>query len=111
MQLACRKAVCPRGGHETQERVVVHGHVPEVGVCRALDRFERPEEPARQVDEVNSLIDKLATTGSERIRPPLALVTRPPAVAVASPHEHQLADCAPRRPAGVPVVAPDDTDG
>src|SRR5260221_6433696 len=65
----------PLRRREREKRVVVDGHVPKV----SLDATEyvcelRADEPAREVDEVNALIDELAAAGFLRDGTPLLLV-------------------------------------
>ena len=55
----------------------------------ALHRGEFPEEPRRQVDQVDSLVDQLAAPRQLGIRAPLAVVSLSAAMAVASPQEHE----------------------
>ena len=56
------------------------------------DVGERPEEPARQVDQVDALVQQLAAARDRRVGAPLAVVADPAAVAVARADVQQLAD-------------------
>ena len=59
-------------------------------VCgEAVDVGEVAQEPARQIDQMNALIDQLAAAGDRRVGPPLLVVADAPAVAVAGRAEHQ----------------------
>ena len=89
VQLTCRNATCLRRGLEQHEAVVVDRHVPEVGMREAVDFDEFAEKPARQIDEMNALIDQFAAAGALRLSAPLAVIAQAAAVAVAGPHEHQ----------------------
>ena len=44
----------------------------------------------RQIDQVNALIEQFAAPRPLRIGPPLAIVTNPAAVSIASAHKHHL---------------------
>ena len=50
---------------------------------------ELAQEPARQIDEVNALVEQLAAAGDRRIGAPLLVVAEAAAVPVACPDEHQ----------------------
>ena len=56
---------------------------------RAVDFGDVAQEPARQIDQMNPLIDQLAAAGDARVRPPLLVVADAPAMAVAGPQKHQ----------------------
>src|SRR5205814_3413048 len=79
----------PRGSQQ-EKGVVVDRHLPEIRVSKSLDAREVAEEPARQVDQMDPLIDELATPGQVRIGPPLRFVPDSTAVSVPTAHEHEI---------------------
>jgi hypothetical protein len=74
---------------KSHKRVVLDRHIPKVRRHDALDRGEGPEEPAREIDEVDALIDELASAGLYRVGTPFLVVTDTTAVAISTPDEHQ----------------------
>ena len=50
------------GRVQTQERVVVHGHVPEVSFCVPLNPREVTKKPSRQINQVHALVDQFASS-------------------------------------------------
>ena len=55
----------------------------------AGDAREVAQEPARQVDQVDALVDQLAAAGNGRIGAPFVLVAGTAAMSVAAADEHQ----------------------
>src|SRR5215472_2865813 len=82
----------PIGRRQSHERIVLHRHGPEVGLdsCRYLGELGT-NEPTREVDEVNPLVEKLATPCFGGIGAPFLFVTDASTVAVAGAHEHDVA--------------------
>src|SRR5580658_2921448 len=80
------------GGFKQQESVIFHGHLPEEAGRAPGDAREVAQEPARQVDQVDALVEQLAAARNGRIRAPLALIAGAAAVAVASADKQQGAD-------------------
>ena len=67
------------GRLQQEEGIVVDRHIPEESVGRAVDFGDVTQEPARQIDQMNPLIDQLAAARDCRVRPPLLVVAdRPP---------------------------------
>src|ERR1019366_3344737 len=76
-------------GPERHEGVVVDRHLPEErGHLTVHARELLAQIPAREVDEVDALVDELAAPRDRRIGAPLLLVTDAPTVAVARTNEH-----------------------
>ena len=81
------------GRSKERERVVLHGlDRPVEGPDEALGLGDLADEPAREIDDVDPLIQELAAPGSRRVCTPLALVAGPPAVAVQGPDRKDAAD-------------------
>ena len=77
---------------QQHEAIVLHRHVPEIGVGEAIDLYELAEEPACQIYEMDALVDQLPAAGAARLRPPLARIAGAAAMAVAGTYEQQLAE-------------------
>src|SRR6266568_6658229 len=52
--------------------------------------FEIAQEPARQIDEMNPLVDQFATSGKFRHGTPFLVIAKPAAMSVTGPHEHHF---------------------
>src|SRR6185312_20216 len=89
-----QKGDLPGGRLQQKECVVIDGHVPEVGMGRAVHLHELPEEPTCEIDDVDTLIDQLAAAGNFRLSTPLPLVTKATAMAVAGAHKQERAQYA-----------------
>jgi len=79
----------PRRCLEQHEAVVLYRHVPVVRVRESAHIYKLAQEPPGQINQVNSLIEQLPTAGPLRLGAPLALVSKTPAVSIASPHKQQ----------------------
>src|SRR5882757_3369159 len=93
---------------EQQESVVVHRHVPEIGMGIPADLGKIAKEPAGEIDEMYSLIDQLAPAGELRLCAPFFFISDSSTMSVARPQEHRGTQN-PRieyfpRPAKSPVV-------
>ena len=80
------------GGAEAEEGVVIDLHIPKRRGGVALDGGKIAEEPAGEVDEMDTLIDEFAAAGEGGIGAPLAVVAFASAVAVTGAQEHERAE-------------------
>src|SRR5437016_7277069 len=78
---------CP----QQKEGIVLHRHFPEKCSGAPLHVRKLPQKPARQIDEMQSLIDGFAAARNFWNGAPFFLVARPAAVAISPSDEHQLA--------------------
>jgi hypothetical protein len=58
-----------------------------------MNLSEVARKPAREIDEMNALIEHLAATGDHWVRSPFSLVADAPTVTVTGANVHQWADC------------------
>src|SRR5262249_21744909 len=72
---------------QRQETIVVDRNIPKIGRRSRKGERQLAEKPSRQIDEVRSLIDKLAAAGTLRLPAPLLVITPPSAMAVAAANE------------------------
>src|SRR5437870_7124540 len=78
------------GCSQSEERIVVCGHLPEICRQMSVDRHEIAEKPAGQIDKMNTLVNQFAASGQFWIGPPFFFVAEASAVAVACANKHQL---------------------
>ena len=78
------------GRAQTQKGIVVHRHLPEIGCRVAFNFFEIAQKPARQINQMNSLVNQLAAAGKFRIGAPFLVVTDAPAMAVTRANETSI---------------------
>ena len=74
---------------QREERVVLHLHRPERGAEVAERERDVAGEEAREVDEVDALVDELSAARHLGVGAPFALVAESAAVAVAGADEHR----------------------
>src|SRR5258708_1253560 len=77
------------GSAKQQKCIVFDVHVPEVGVDRTRDMFKVAEEPASQVNQMDTLIQKLPATRNLSVCAPFAFVAESPPVSVSRTNEEQ----------------------
>ena len=77
---------------QQREPVVFDFPVPEKPGEVAGDFGEIAQKPAREVDQVDALVEHLAAAGDPPVAPPLLFHAEPPALAVAAADEHEGAE-------------------
>src|SRR5277367_5931814 len=77
------------GRLEQHEAVVLDRHVPEIRMREAADFDKFAKKPARQINQVDSLIDQFPASGALWLSTPLTIITGPAAVSVARTDEKQ----------------------
>src|SRR5688500_1568593 len=77
---------------QRQKAIVVDLPRPEVGGSMAIGETEVAHEPARQIDEVRTLVDEFAAPGDRAVETPFLLIADTAAVTVAPANEQERAD-------------------
>src|ERR1700744_4875471 len=74
-----------------KKSVVVDRHVPKKRIHKPVDLRPLPKEPAREVDQVNSLVNQLSAARLFRVRPPFFVVAYAAAMSITGADEHERA--------------------
>src|SRR5688572_18920581 len=72
-----------------EKGIVVNRHLPEVRRRHAIDVREVAEKPAREIDEMHTLIDQLTAARLGWVRSPFCVVSGASSVSVSGTHKHQ----------------------
>src|SRR5258708_38476755 len=76
---------------QQHKAIIIDWHIPKIGMCKACHVRKITEEPAREINEVYTLIDEFATTRQSRVGAPLFVIPDSPTMTVATPDKHHIA--------------------
>src|SRR5689334_14852291 len=77
-------------GLKKKERVILHRHIPEICGRASCDELQIAEEPAREVEQVHPLINRLPPSGDVWNRAPLPIVSDAATVPIARTYEEEI---------------------